>query len=403
LIQHRAGANRPVGGTSLRQLEAIFKGEGGKPGALFRQALRYDRRNKAGFPCPVQLGAINDPCDHIERQQGWLLEFIDLAARCGQPVRMSTKGTVLQEPDYLEALGRRPDLWWVAFSIISVDDDVMAAVDRRAPSPSQRLETMAAISKLGVKTSLRFRPIMPGISDSTARHPQAWRELIDRAYEAGARAVSYEVAFVPGGASPDIRRRWEDLSAIARVPYFDLYGKFGKMTPCTRPSYAWTEEIMHRIRDHAESLGMTVGVSDPVWKQLTGSGNCCGILADDPVFGNWQTESATNQLVLARDTGKILTANDIIPAWAHHQSLSGMVNPGVGPKSIWRGRHVTWADKLRSVWNDLRSERGPLQYFQGALQPVGRDDNGDVSYKYVGLKRQNLRHPPFWNLDGTPD
>jgi len=74
ILSHRIGTTkyRQVGQQSLGEIERLFAGEGGKQAARYRQALKYDRRNAAGYPCPVQLGALNDPCDHIERNRGWL-------------------------------------------------------------------------------------------------------------------------------------------------------------------------------------------------------------------------------------------------------------------------------------------------------------------------------------------
>lgn len=73
---------------------------------------------------------------------------------------------------------------------------------------------------------------------------------------------------------------------------------------------------------------------------------------------------------------------------AAKQSLSGMVGPGIGgPKSAYMGQFTTWEDKLRQNWN---SERGPMNYFQGALQIAGKDENGDLIYRYEGLKRKHI-------------
>lgn len=58
---------------------------------------------------------------------------------------------------------------------------------------------------------------------------------------------------------------------------------------------------------------------------------------------------------------------------------------------------MTWANHLRTVWNNLDKQRNPLHYFQGALIPIERKPNGDLLFKYVGLKRQ-YEPMPFWHL-----
>lgn len=69
-----------------------------------------------------------------------------------------------------------------------------------------------------------------------------------------------------------------------------------------------------------------------------------------------------------------------------------------GALKAYTRRHSTWADWLRRIWNDVGSQRGPLNYFQGALLPVKRDKGGDVFYRYEGLKRQYPTDTLFWNV-----
>jgi DNA repair photolyase len=403
LYGHIETKAKPLGQTSLTTIERVFAGEGGQDAARIRKALKYDRRNADGYPCPVQLGGINDPFDDIERQQGWALRFMDLAIRYRQPVRISTKGIVISEPDYLKKLAEAPHLFWVAWSINTPDDDLAKVVDARAPSPSWRLEAMKKVSALGCKTSLRMRPILPGLSDRTKRHPRAYAELIERAAEAGAYAISYEVGFVPTRMTAVHREKWQRMERAIGVPLTKVYGQLGEHQSCLRPSFAWTEDIMHGIHETAKRRGLSVGVSDPVWKQLNDWGCCCGMKPGDQVFGNWQREQATNALVEARD-GRlpVIRMQDCTPAWAYDTPYSAMVYPGAGPRAAWVHRHYRWSDKLIEQWNDPQSERGPFLYFQGALRVAGTDGEGNLTYKYEGLKRAFPERTPYWVVEKRP-
>ena len=398
LYSHVKGRSRGLGQMRLETIERIWSGGGGKFGQTIRDALRFDKRNAHGFPCPVQLGGINDPCDEFERQQGWLLRFIELMIKYEQPVRVSTKGTVLALPEYQRAIARAPHLFWVAFSIITPDDELLEKVDKKAPNATERLKVMKAMSDLGCKTSLRFRPMMPGLSDSTPRHRRAYEELVNRAADAGARAVSAECAFVPTRFNAVQQRKWDKMEKDIGVPMKDVYAKLMfKHQSCLRPSHKWTEAIMHATAEVAKHNGMTLGVSDPIWKQLTESGCCCGILPEDPVFGNWEPENATWALLQAkRDPSMVLRKEDVIPPWARKTLQVVMCNMGAGPLTAYDTRHKTWADKITEIWNNLKSERGPLSYFQGALEPVALSD-GEIGYRYVGLERTH-KHPPYWRV-----
>ena len=398
LVQHRANAARKIGQTSLRQIETLFSGKGRGNYTLWRKAMRYDKRNKNGYPGPCQVGAITDPLDNIERQQGWFLKFAEIVKKYDQPVRISTKGNLFLEDEYLEALAEKPHLFRVHYSIISPDDELLPKIDKRAPPPSERIECMRQLEKIGVETCLRFRPILPGLSDSTPNHPEAYKDLIDMAWKAGCRNISYEAGFVPGMMTADLRRRWKEIEEICGLPLIKIYKQFGKTQACTRASYQWVEAIMHAIYDHAKKREMTVGVSDPLWKQLTDYGCCCAIAPDHPVFGNWQREQATEAFVRARDDGIEVCSKDVIPDWAHEAQLTGIVNPGPGPLVRYGSKHNTWADKLYSIWTKLKMERSPLNYFQGALMPTRRTKDGDVFFKYQGLQRRHPKHTPYWKV-----
>lgn len=399
LLGHRESSQKSdgIGQTSLKMIEGIFSGNGGKNSKLYRKALKYDDLSPNGYPCPVQLGGICDAGDNIERNQGWLLKFIKLAIKYEQPVRMSTKGNIFLDREYLDAIGERPDLFWVAYSIISPDDGLLSQIDKECPPPSERIECMQNLAGVGVTTSLRFRPILPGISDKTPKYDQAYQVLIDEAADAGAKAISYEVGFVPGALTPDMKARWDRIEKVSGVPIREIYKRFGKKQACTRPSYLWTEGIMHAIKERALHHKLWVGVSDPAWKQLTDHGCCCGIPEDHPVFGNWQRTQATNALKIAKDTGDEITLSDITPVWSYEAREDMLSCPATGPSAQYMRHHWMWSHELQRVWNSIDAERSPSNYFQGALLPSRLDSDRNVVYKYVGLQR-HYKDAPYWSL-----
>lgn len=261
---------------------------------------------------------------------------------------------------------------------------------------------MKRLSDIGVSTSLRLRPIMQGITDKN----KAWYSLINKAADAGAKAISYEVGFYPQAIPKANKWKWEQLNKLSGRNFKQIYSSFGKLQACTRPSYLWTEEIMHRIKEVSVDRGLNIGVSDPVWKQLTEAGCCCGIMPDDPVFGNWEQENATNTLLIAMDKkgdGRLMYFKDINPPWSKDLPLAAMVNLGAGPKFVYDKKYLVWEDHLIKTWDNPSSQRSPMNYFQGALQihkdehgNTVRDSDGHIVYKYVGLKRHNLE--TGWNV-----
>lgn len=376
---------------NLKRLEKVLSGDTGDP--TFK-TLHMGLKRGSKQPCPIQLGAINDPFDNIERQQGWALQLPVLLKKYNQPCRISTKGTLLGLPEYLDAFSL-PEIFWVAFSIISIDDDLLAKIDRNAPSATARIATMKKLSERGVKTSLRFRPVMPNLSDRTPAHPKACQELIERCAEAGAGAVSMEAIFTPSVIKPEKKKDWDMLEQILGLPLRQIYQiNRVKGGACNRLRRELAEDMFYTARDVAHKCGMTFASSDPLFKHLNDTGCCCGIKPDDPIFGNWQRENATNVVVEARaNPGKKYTAKDGIPEWSNHQSMKGMCFATDARSQVMS--NTTWAEKLRKGWNDLKSNRGVLYYLQGILKPVGVDADGDIEYIYDEPIRKYMQRQLF--------
>lgn len=387
----------------------LTEGPEGKYGVFWKALHNVDQgQGPEGYPCPIQWGALGEPFGRIERHRGWGQEAMQMAIEHEQPIRISTKGgRLLQEPEYLDLFAKRPDLFWVAFSLISPDDKALGKVDRNAPTASERLEAMNKLTDLGVDCSLRFRPALPGISDSTKDYPHAWRTLLRKAADAGARAVSFEVVFVPGVRTNDVKAMWNRIESSCGLDLREWYKKTtSKYGACLRSSRKWKEEITYAIMEESHNLGMDFAISDPHWKELNDHGCCCGIPPDHPVFGSWQRANATNKLVEARrqhergEQVRLVGAKTGVgvPEWSDEVNIREIVCI-TGPSGAYRSKHATWGTKLRETWNDLDSPRGPLNYFGGVLQPVDRDEDGNVVYAY---KEPSHKDPdeetPLWKL-----
>jgi DNA repair photolyase len=372
-------------------------------GSVARSIL--DVVGKDGTPqCAVQWGALGDPFDYIERQVGRSYELMDVFEKYDQAVRISTKGAdVLLDKRYLAKFARRPDLWWIAFSMISIDDAVLERIDKDAPNATQRLKAMKALSDLGIKTSLRLRPIFPGVTDCTPAHPTAWRELLDRAADAGAKAVSMEFTFVPGARPAHVEAMWREINDIVGFDIVKWYDRTSVYGACLRSSRAWKQDLTLAIYEHAKKLGLWFGISDPHFKELNDFGCCCGIPDDERAgrFAGWQRANATCAIVKARDEHCTVSAVDGTPVWADKVKMRDLVCMS-GAQNAMRRATLTWGDKLRGTWNDLRGNRGALHYFDGVLQPkavIG----ADVIYGFVApVLKKNLK-PPVWAIGNMPE
>jgi DNA repair photolyase len=347
-----------------------------------------DPISKAMYPlldsgCPVQLGALGDSFDEIELHTKWAQQAIPLFRKYRVPVRIGTKGgRVLCKPEYLRLFENDPDMFWFAFSCISNSDDLLRKVDIGAPSTTERLAAMKALTALGCKASLRLRPYLPGISDE-------WETLIERAHEAGSRAISFEFIFLNPAPSERQKALYKLMFRAMKRPHFDKewFGMSNSSESCRRGSRNYKYDVTMKVRKKVLSLGWNFGISDPHFKELNTSGSCCGFSDDDPWFGKYSRRQLTEVIVDAKKnydagTPKQYTYNDWKPEWAHQIRTANCISLG-----DWHThrklKNQTFGDIMRNKWNNPKHPRSPYMYFGGVLRPIGKDKNsGDLVYEY---------------------
>lgn len=347
---------------------------------------------------PMQLGALGDPFDAMEIATGWFLKAAPILKKLEYPVRISTKGgKCILRPEYLEAFKGGP--FWTAFSIITSDDKLAAKIERGVPSPTTRFEAMKALSDMGLKTSLRFRPIIPPVARRKIGGRFDWEIMVDKAVEAGAQAISFEYIFLNQMASWKERGYYRQLSEAIGMPDFPQFWKHHSIRNqvCLRANRFYKYDLMMNIRNYAKQRGLTVGISDPHFKEFGDHGSCCGISRDDPVFGHYST-SMTDIVTAGRkayeQNGENLqfTFTDWSPDWAKNVRLGAMCNLGNKLTEAVH-RETTWYEQMRKHWNTPRYMRSPTNYFEGILWPIGLDDNKNVIYEYRHWATQVWPHP----------
>ncbi len=356
----------------------------------YKDPISIQMYNLLDYGLPVQLGALGDPLDDIEEATGWLLKAIPLFIKYKVPVRVSTKGArVMMQKKYRDLFHQNPQQFWFAFSTICNSDELISQIDINAPVTSERLKAVKAYSKEGHPCSLRFRPFLPGISDSYPGEPNAWDTLMTRFADAGAIAVSFEYIFL--NSSPTKRQKALDqlMFRIMRNPKFGEFwhGMSNSRESCRRGSRSYKSAMSFAVRNRAHELGMYFGCSDPHFKELNDFGCCCGIPPDFPWFGNWSRRQLTNVIVEMRkafERGERLQVSyrDWYPEWSHNVNLSHMVNVGNWHTHRMK-KFYTTGDNFRSKWNNPRHPRSPYTYFAGVMRPVGIDTNtNDLVYEY---------------------
>lgn len=340
---------------------------------------------------PVQLGALGDPFDDLEAHSGWAKKAIPLFIKYKQPVRVGTKGgKLLQSPEYLDLLAQSPEQFWFAFSMITNSDKLISKIDINAPNTTERLKAMKALTDIGCSASIRFRPFIPGVSDAYKGEPEAWKTLITRSKDAGARAISFEYIFLDAVPTPrQIEMNKLLYKTIGNPKFGEMWNAMSNQSEtCRRANRHFKYEQTKAIRDYVHELDMVFGISDPHFKEWNDTGCCCGMPdSGDKWFSKWSRRQMTEVIVQARkshDRGedRLFSYDDWAPAWAHQVPVSAMIAMGNWHNSR-KKKDVTFGDHMRLKWNNPKHPRGPYKYFQTVLFPVGTDERtGDLVFKY---------------------
>jgi DNA repair photolyase len=121
---------------------------------------------------------------------------LEICADYRNPVGIITKGSlVLRDLDVLVRLHR--EAWVVVyFSIPFSADDEARKVEPQAPSITKRFAAMKTLSDAGIPAGLSIAPVIPGLNEDDIP------ELLERAYDAGARTATYSLLRLSGSLEP---------------------------------------------------------------------------------------------------------------------------------------------------------------------------------------------------------
>lgn len=366
---------RSVNPSSMKKLFDLGYGQQGQKGQFYE----YIKQKIA-----MQWGGLCDPFDGYERQYGIGLKILKDLKRHHYPICFSTKSTWWTEDDRYMRLFTGEDQWNTKFSIINLDPDLAAKIEKGVPSPADRLKAMKRLHKINPDggVTLRLRPFIIGMSDKD------YIDLIKQAHEAGASAVSTEFFCLEDRAHRGTISRYE---AMSEALGFDIrqYYKINSPGMCgyLRLNYKLKEPYIVKMRDLCHKLGMRFYVSDAHWKDQCDGGSCCGL----PERFNYSRAQYTELLQLAksRPDGRVYW-HDMGQHIEQYKNFRYIYAEGfntVGSRKRTMRWNDTMYDYLLSIWNKPNDAKSPYKYFSGLLWPVDHDEDGNVVYEYRPYKK----------------
>lgn len=191
---------------------------------------------------PLHWGGCSDPFQKLERVKRSSFELLKIFAETGYPVIISTKGTVLADPDYLELLRRCNAL--VQVSMVSPRYD---ALEPGAPPFAARLEMLPKLAANCRRLVVRNQPLMPQVAEDALYYLPEYKK-------AGVHGVIVEglVSYkkLPGMVPVDSRRYVYPRSVNAQV--------------------------FLKIREECHRLGLRFNCGDDFLRLLGDDYACCG-------------------------------------------------------------------------------------------------------------------------------
>ncbi|TFY96421.1 PA0069 family radical SAM protein [Ramlibacter rhizophilus] len=223
-----------------RNIAGVLKAELARP--------RYEARTLA-------VGTVTDCYQPVERELRLTRDIIQLLHDCAHPLTLVTKSSgVERDIDLLAPMaGRR--LASVFITLTTLDAGLTRKLEPRAAAPHRRLRTIRALADAGIPVGVSLAPQIPFLTEDL-------EQVLEAAWEAGARSAFYHVLRLPWELSP-LFREWLQVHypqraerVMARVQ--DMRG--GKdydsdFATRMKGSGPWAELIGQRFRRACDRLG----------------------------------------------------------------------------------------------------------------------------------------------------
>lgn len=325
----------------------------------------------------MQWGAMADQFDLYEKEFGVTLALLKFFDIIDYPLSFSTKAAWwTKDKRYMDIFARHKHNWHVKVSIITSDRRKAAVIEKGVETPEERLAALKRLSDIGINTTLRLRPYMIGASDD-------FEETITKAAACGVKSVTTEFFCMEARADARTKERYAEMSRVLGYDVWKFYMENSKQHGYKRLSKGIKLPIIQKMMAITTGLGLRFNVSDAHCRELNGSVNCCGV----PIDWNYQKSHFGAAIKIAQKNG-FVRFSDI------SKEINSMFNFGW----VQAAGFNTSSNKLRAVfydtkmsewirycWNNTKSGNSPGKMYS-CLSPFGKDANGDVIYKYEGLK-----------------
>lgn len=219
------------------------------------ELLRHELGRKGYRPQLIAIGTATDCYQPVERELRLTRGVIEVLREANHPFALVTKsGGVERDLDLIAPMAAK-GLAAVYVTITTLDAELARRLEPRAAAPHRRLRTLRTLAEHGIPCGVSLAPQIPFLNDDM-------EQVLEAAWEAGAREAFYHVLRLPWEVAP-LFREWLEQhypQRAARVMHRIQDMRGGKdydsdFATRMKGSGAWADLLGQRFRKTAGRLG----------------------------------------------------------------------------------------------------------------------------------------------------
>jgi DNA repair photolyase len=202
----------------------------------------------------VSIANSSDPYPRIEAETGLTRMCLAILSQHDCRVQIITKSTLITRDTDL--LSKIPCA--VALTITTDDDNTAKLIEPHAPSPTERLKTVEALTSKGIPVSVRIDPVIPFVNDNPQR-------LIAELASIGVKHLTTSTYKLKPDNWQKLATAIPELAEKLKPLYFEQGEKMGG---CTFLPKELRLKLMKNVRNLAMKNGVKFGVCRENLSQL---------------------------------------------------------------------------------------------------------------------------------------
>ena len=167
------------------------------------QLLRSELARRSYRPQLVAIGTATDCYQPVERELRLTRSVIELLHESAHPFALVTKSSGVERDLDLIAPMARQGLAAVYVTITTLDAQLARRLEPRAAAPHRRLRVLRTLAEHGIPCGVSLAPQIPFLNDDM-------EQVLEAAWEAGAREAFYHVLRLPWEVAP-LFRQWLEM------------------------------------------------------------------------------------------------------------------------------------------------------------------------------------------------